>query len=1538
MKKYSLQKLFLIVLILNGNRSFAATKITTQSGNWSSSSTWGGTPSPIAGDNVIIDGGFVINVDIPNALCSSIQIGGSALGAGTGTLTLSAGTHVTVSGIVNIGPVNSNSTAGSLNMTNGGIVTCEGIIGGRLDTWIAGTGTIELTATNTLPTDNKFIFNNLTMSGGTTTLPGNLEVNGNILINTGATLNGGTNTLSVAGDWTNNGTFAGNTGTVIFLKNGNQTITGIGSNNFNLIRVNLGTSINNTLEVLSSHFNAPDGFLTIINGTFKISGTFAFTNTFVLGPIYNIDPGTGLWINNPNVTVSAQAGGISVRGLLRLTAGTFNIGTGVDNSLVYVTGSTINIEGGALNIAGQMTRNNATASTAYIQSGGTVTVVEQGSTNPTFAGFDLGAVGSTFTMSGGTIVIRNATSAPSDYLNSSSAAMVSGGTLQIGDATTANAQVFRLQSAHPVGNLLISNATSQAVKPTVQLTSSGLSVIEDITIQPGTTLDAKGFNISLGGNWTSSGIFTSGGNTVTADGSGLQALATIGGETFNNLVINKAGGVFTLNSSVSVNNAFSLTQGTIAIENNTLLLNGNVTGGGTFTSASSGTVNYNQNGPGQGILAGNYGNLFFSDFDKILASSGITGISGLFTPGTAAGHSIAGSTIDFNGSSQNIPEFTYNNLITSGSGTKTGSGIITINGNLTNRAGIVFSGTSTLDLKGTTHINSGTISASILSVGPGATLTNNGIVSVSTALSGAGTINQGAAATLNIGGIADITSLNTSVAGNTVNYSGTGQTVLPLMYHHLLLSGSGTPILTGVSTINGDFILSGSAKPVASMGMTITGDFTIGSGTSFNAGSFTHTLKGNWSNSGTFIAGTSTFILNGTKAQTIGGATINNLTVVNAGGVTLSADETINSLLTLTSGAFNIGTHSLNLNGQISIGSGALLGGSTSNISVGGSGSSTTLPEINLNNLSLNRTNGISLDGDITVNTALTITNGTLNTGFNKIILGSSATLSEPAGQPILGTVTTTRNITATSGTELFGNIGSDITLNGVAPGNTIVLRKTGVASTGNGHSSIHRYFDITPTTNTGLNAALVFHFDHSELNNQNGNILELYKSKTNGSTWNDQGGIASVSSGTITVTGINDFSRWTASDTSNRLGNTVTPAVTAISPNSKFVGDPGFTMVVNGSNFVNGKSNVRFNGANINTTFINSLQLSASVPASDLLAIGSLPVSVFNADGGGQSNAITFSVNPLPASKIRVETAADGSGGVVSANTLTSGATIKVYAITRDALNNFVANIAATSWMLENISGSIVPGDLIPAADSKSAVFTGHIVGTADIKAISGVLTATPSGIITIIPGTATKVSVETAADGNGTIVPAQLLATGSPLTMFSISRDASDNFVANIAADAWSLQNVAGSLVAGDLVMAADKKSAVFMSHSEGSATIRALSGNLLITSSGLITIFSGTGLEEINSQLSYSLMQNYPNPFSQSTSISYQVPLQGKVVLKIYTMQGVEVETLVNQTEDTGKRTVILNAGSLSSGTYYYRLQAGQYIETRKLVLNR
>lgn len=82
-------------------------------------------------------------------------------------------------------------------------------------------------------------------------------------------------------------------------------------------------------------------------------------------------------------------------------------------------------------------------------------------------------------------------------------------------------------------------------------------------------------------------------------------------------------------------------------------------------------------------------------------------------------------------------------------------------------------------------------------------------------------------------------------------------------------------------------------------------------------------------------------------------------------------------------------------------------------------------------------------------------------------------------------------------------------------------------------------------------------------------------------------------------------------------------------------------------------------------------------------------------------------------------------------------------------------------------------------------------------------------------------------------------------------------------------------------------------------------------------------------------FTLHQNYPNPFNPSTKISYQLPAKSFVQIKVYDMLGKEVAVLVNQELDAGSYTVDFDASSLSSGTYIYRLQAGEFNSTRKMV---
>ena len=173
--------------------------------------------------------------------------------------------------------------------------------------------------------------------------------------------------------------------------------------------------------------------------------------------------------------------------------------------------------------------------------------------------------------------------------------------------------------------------------------------------------------------------------------------------------------------------------------------------------------------------------------------------------------------------------------------------------------------------------------------------------------------------------------------------------------------------------------------------------------------------------------------------------------------------------------------------------------------------------------------------------------------------------------------------------------------------------------------------------------------------------------------------------------------------------------------------------------------------------------------------------------DGAATDSAILHETGA--ATHIRVETAADGSGTVVPSQSLAAGSPITVYAVSRDASGNFVANVSAT-WSMASTAGGVATSDLSTTSGT-STVFTGHLVGTGTIHAIDGSFTA-DSGVITVIASTATQIAINA---GNG-----QSAAVGTAVAIAPsvIVKDTYGNPVSGVSVT-FAIGTGGGSLTGG-------------------------------------------------------------------------------------------------------------------------------------------
>jgi hypothetical protein len=375
----------------------------------------------------------------------------------------------------------------------------------------------------------------------------------------------------------------------------------------------------------------------------------------------------------------------------------------------------------------------------------------------------------------------------------------------------------------------VNSLTVGGTKASTFTLGAGITLNGTLTINSnGTLLDnGLGSSSTIKGDWINNGTYTVSGAQTIVFGGTNQAISGTSVTAFANLTIN-AGSIVTLNNNITVTTALSI-SGTLNPNETPAYV---VSGTGTLTLNATGTMKVTA-----ATTGGNY------------TISGTTTLS-------------AGCTIDYSSTTVNQTinsSINYSNLNISGTTIKSLAASL----NALNSSSTTY---------GNITVSSGTLDLSTFTANRGTQKTG-------------GTLSVANGATLKIGGTNSLPSNYATIslaASSTIEYNGTVQSVTPATYGNLTLSNSGVKTLPASAlTIAGDFTTAGTISTTAAASLNISGDVILGSGTTFNEGSYTHTIGGNWTNNGaTVTPGTSTLNFNGSIPQTLGG-TVANLSIYN---------------------------------------------------------------------------------------------------------------------------------------------------------------------------------------------------------------------------------------------------------------------------------------------------------------------------------------------------------------------------------------------------------------------------------------------------------------------------------------------------------------------------------------------------------------------------------------------------------------------------------------------------------------------------------
>jgi fibronectin-binding autotransporter adhesin len=443
------------------------------------------------------------------------------------------------------------------------------------------------------------------------TFPTDIYLGGTTTIDTDGTFNMSgtgtqTHTITIGGSIVNNGRLqlraTNHVANLIFSGAANASFTGTGSGGTVLNRVTLdkGTSQASVLmfDVGGTVQTLTNNWLTLVDGTFDFNNENSYTLS-TAGTAYNIPAAARLKIDKGQVDIinaNNNAADLTLAGTLEVTGGIVNINPlannqNVNNDIEYAAAGTpsIIVSGGALYVNGSIRRPLTTLAGAlvYNQSGGTVTVGGRNAAGVTTRGvFEIESnPGSNFTMTGGTLIVSRSSggSAYADiYINPATSSVLPAATIQIGmNTNTAVTTPLSLNIVPTIGNLAILGTTT---KQFVDIRSSKLNLSGTLQINNNTELETNTLDVTIGGDLSilGTGIYNGtigGGNTTTFNGSGTQTGDLTATSTFQNITIDKAAGVATLNGTASINN-LNILRGVLSVSG-TLNVNGNIVNNST---------------------------------------------------------------------------------------------------------------------------------------------------------------------------------------------------------------------------------------------------------------------------------------------------------------------------------------------------------------------------------------------------------------------------------------------------------------------------------------------------------------------------------------------------------------------------------------------------------------------------------------------------------------------------------------------------------------------------------------------------------------------------------------------------------------------------------------------------------------------------------------------------------------------------------------------------------------------------------------------